>query len=150
MMKRISSDKWTGLAGPLAAPCTAGWQAIIMLGWLTSCIARGLVVCRDEREREAKEAEERERWRNMSEEERQRWLRLHPKGQTEGPKKKWRFLQKYWHRGAFFQTEADTGEGEDEGVATTIARRDFSAPTGEDKMDKAILPQIMQVRTRIA
>lgn len=152
----------------------------------------------------------------MSEEERQRWLRLNPKGTQAAPKKKWRFLQKYWHRGAFFQvgasgtrerprhavllddpktnplggshgahselpcpqegefpcwrrqrqpscwvqcsplptppadvqTEADTGEGEDVGVATTITQRDFSAPTGEDKMDKAMLPQIMQVGGR--
>lgn len=48
-------------------------------------------------------------------------------------------------RGAFFQTQADTGEREDVGVSTTVAARDFSAPTGEDKMDKAMLPQIMQV-----
>ncbi|GAB4819558.1 hypothetical protein N2152v2_006604 [Parachlorella kessleri] len=101
---------------------------------------------REEREREVKEAEERERWRTMSEEERQRWLRLHPKTDAPSQKKKWRFLQKYWHRGAFFQNEADTGEGEDEGVVATIQRRDFSAPTGEDKMDKTMLPQIMQVK----
>lgn len=49
-------------------------------------------------------------------------------------------------RGAFFQTGADNVEGEDVGVAGTIRQRDFSAPTGEDKMDKSILPQIMQVR----
>jgi hypothetical protein len=48
---------------------------------------------RDDREREQKEAEEKERWRNMSEEERQRWLRLHPKGNAAATKKKWRFLQ---------------------------------------------------------
>lgn len=35
----------------------------------------------------------------MSEEERQRWLRLNPKGGADAaPKKKWRFLQKYWHK----------------------------------------------------
>lgn len=108
-------------------------------GWLV------WVWCRDEREREAKEAQEKERWKNMTEEERQRWLRLHPKGTEGKPKKKWRFLQKYWHRGAFFQTEADTAENEDEGVVGAINTRDFSAPVGEDKMDKSILPQIMQV-----
>ena len=60
-------------------------------------------------------------------------------------KKKWRFLQKYWHKGAFFQAGADdpfASDGVDE-----VFRRDFSAPTGEDKMDKSILPAVMQVCT---
>ena len=51
---------------------------------------------------------------------------------------------------AVAQTEADTAEGEDEGVAGTITRRDFSAPTGEDKLDKSILPEIMQVGSLVS
>ncbi|CAL9135700.1 unnamed protein product [Musa textilis] len=56
----------------------------------------------------------------------------------------WRFMQKYYHKGAFFQSGADdhaATAGTDD-----IYRRDFSAPTGEDKMDKSILPKVMQVK----
>jgi len=31
-----------------------------------------------------------------------------------------------------------------------IFKRDFSAPTGEDKFDKSMLPKVMQVRGRVA
>jgi Microfibril-associated/Pre-mRNA processing len=59
------------------------------------------------------------------------------------PKKKWRFLQKYWHKGAFFQAGAD-GSYDVDG-ADPVYLRDYSAPTGEDKMDKTMLPAVMQV-----
>lgn len=58
------------------------------------------------------------------------------------PKKKWKFLQKYWHKGAFFQGEDEAGDS----ILGDILRRDYDAPTGEDKFDKQMLPQIMQVR----
>ncbi len=61
----------------------------------------------------------------------------------EGPKKKWRFLQKYWHQGAFFQEASDNPYTDER--TDTIFRRDYSNPTGEDKMDKTVLPKIMQV-----
>ena len=57
-----------------------------------------------------------------------------------GPKKSWKFLQKYWHKGAFFQDEGDAGRDAVGGDA--IFRRDYSAPTGEDKMDKTVLPKV--------
>ncbi len=55
-------------------------------------------------------------------------------------KKQWRFLQKYYHKGAFFRTfdEKDDIEKEE--------KWDFSQPTLEDRMDKSILPKIMQVK----
>ena len=49
------------------------------------------------------EAEQREALKNMTEAERRAWEAAHPKENVEAPKKKWRFLQKYWHKGAFFQ-----------------------------------------------
>ena len=61
----------------------------------------------------------------------------------EAPKKKWRFLQKYWHKGAFFQEASDNPYTDEQ--AENIFRRDYSNPTGEDKMDKTVLPKIMQV-----
>ena len=61
-------------------------------------------------------------------------------------KKKWKFMQKYWHKGAYYQTGAD--DQFQEKNTDDIFGRDFSAPTGEDKFDKTILPKVMQVRFR--
>ena len=61
---------------------------------------------REEREREVAEAEQREALKNMTDAERRAWEAAHPKELAEAPKKKWRFLQKYWHKGAFFQARS--------------------------------------------
>ncbi len=63
---------------------------------------------REEREREVAEAEQREALKNMTDAERRAWEAAHPKELAEAPKKKWRFLQKYWHKGAFFQARSFT------------------------------------------
>lgn len=110
--------------------------------WKAREIAR---IKRDREDREAilKEREEIERVRNMSEEERREWERKNPKN-APPPKQKWRFMQKYYHKGAFFQEEPDDRAGTAGG--DEIFHRDFSAPTGEDKLDKTILPKVMQVK----
>ncbi|XP_031275721.1 microfibrillar-associated protein 1-like [Pistacia vera] len=98
---------------------------------------------REAREAMVKEKEEIEKVRNMTEEERREWERRNPKAGPP-PKQKWRFMQKYFHKGAFFQSDADdfaATAGSDQ-----IFQRDFSSPTGEDKMDKTILPKVMQVK----
>lgn len=97
---------------------------------------------RDDREKLIKEREEVEKLRSMNEEERREWDRKNPKPLPIN-KKKWKFMQKYYHKGAFFQTQADDrdGAGGDE-----IFNRDFSVATGEDRMDKSILPKVMQVK----
>ncbi|RWW46253.1 hypothetical protein BHE74_00047825 [Ensete ventricosum] len=110
--------------------------------WKTREIAR-IKREREDREARLKEKEEIERIRNMTEEERREWERKNRK-QLPVAKQKWRFMQKYYHKGAFFQSGADdhaATAGTDD-----IFRRDFSAPTGEDKMDKSILPKVMQVK----
>jgi microfibrillar-associated protein 1 len=89
---------------------------------------------REDRDAMAKQREETEKFRNMTEEEKREFERKNPKPSST-IKKKWTFMQKYFHKGAYFQ-------GEDDG----IYQRDFSAPTGEDKMDKTILPKVMQVK----
>lgn len=55
-----------------------------------------------------------------------------------------KFLQKYYHKGAFFQTGADDDRGTIGGDA--IYSRDFTGATGEDKFDKEALPAVMQVK----
>ncbi|KAF5183740.1 Microfibrillar-associated protein [Thalictrum thalictroides] len=54
-------------------------------------------------------------------------------------KQNWRFMQKYYHKGAFFQSYTDVGTDD-------IYDRDFSAPTGDDKMNRTLLPKVMQLK----
>lgn len=91
---------------------------------------------RDEREQIEKERVETERLRNMTEEERRKELQINPKEVTnKGVKGKYKFLQKYYHRGAFYLDKEET-----------VFKQDFSAPTLEDHFDKTILPKVMQVK----
>lgn len=64
--------------------------------------------------------------------------------QAAAGKKKWRFMQKYWHKGAFFQDDADDAFASSSKL--DVLERDYSAPTGEDKLDRSLLPQVMQVK----
>ncbi|XP_074274354.1 uncharacterized protein LOC141598568 [Silene latifolia] len=75
--------------------------------------------------------------RNMTEEER--------KKPSSAPKKKWKFLQTYHHKGAYFQSDPDGGSGGSMD-SYAIYWRDLSAPTGDDKLNKSILPKVMQVK----
>ena len=69
---------------------------------------------------------------------------------AKGAKPKLGFMQKYHHRGAFFQDNADAPAlpgGGDYGVAAAVAARDAAAATGDDAwIDKAALPKVMQVK----
>uniref|UniRef100_A0A6U6R515 Micro-fibrillar-associated protein 1 C-terminal domain-containing protein n=1 Tax=Zooxanthella nutricula TaxID=1333877 RepID=A0A6U6R515_9DINO len=49
------------------------------------------------------------------------------------------FLQKYYHRGGFFQDKATTGE-------EPLYTRDYHEPLEEEKFDKNMLPKAMQLR----
>lgn len=91
---------------------------------------------RDERDTQDKEKNEVDRLRNLTEEERRKELQVNPKEITnKGVKGKYKFLQKYYHRGAFYLDKEET-----------VFKQDFSAPTLEDHFDKTILPKVMQVK----
>lgn len=98
---------------------------------------------RDREERDAlKDAEEeRERVRTMTAEERAAFERDNPRVVYKPQKKAWKFMQKYWHRGAFFQETSDGIRGRDQ-RPDDIFLRDYSAPTGEDKLNKEMLPKV--------
>ena len=53
-------------------------------------------------------------------------------------KTKLKFMQKYYHKGAFYAG--------DEAVEDALRRTDSSAPTLEDHQDKLVLPDIMKVK----
>lgn len=92
---------------------------------------------RDRTEREAREREqiELERIRNLTEEERKEIDREKQAAWEAKPKGEYKFLQKYYHKGAFF------GDMEDE-----VVQRDYTAPTGDDQRAKEFLPEVMQVK----
>ncbi|XP_028167472.1 microfibrillar-associated protein 1, partial [Ostrinia furnacalis] len=88
---------------------------------------------RDKEEREAAEKEllAIERMRNMTEEERRVEQRINPKQVTnKAVKGKYKFLQKYYHRGAFYLDKEEE-----------VFKQDFSGPTLDDHFDKTVLPK---------
>lgn len=115
-----------------------------------------------------------ERLRNMTEEERRQELRNNPKFVTnKATKGKYKFLQKYYHRGAFFMVSCKDISNCVKYVVSLVSvaasyrepspccdacciylqnqdddlyKRDFSAATLEDHFDKTILPKVMQVK----
>lgn len=95
---------------------------------------------RDQERRAAIEAEqlEVERMRDMTEG--QRLEELQKRKETEGDKEagkgKMKFMQKYYHKGAFFMDQNEE-----------LYDRDTTEATGEDRVDKAALPKVMQVKT---
>ena len=91
---------------------------------------------REDRESARKEQVETERRRNMTEDERRRELRKISRIVTnKSSKGKFKFMQKYYHKGSFFMEKEEQ-----------VYKRDFSSATLEDHFDKSVLPKVMQVK----
>ncbi|KAJ3724303.1 microfibrillar-associated protein MFAP1, Zn finger, CCHC type protein [Lentinula guzmanii] len=89
---------------------------------------------KEEEIRREQEREEIERRRAMPEEQRLKEdLERAQKLRDEKPKGQQKFLQKYWHKGAFHQDEE------------ILQRHDFTEAT-ESTMDVSLLPKVMQVK----
>jgi microfibrillar-associated protein 1 len=65
----------------------------------------------------------------------------HPNNNNE-QQEKGKFMQRFYHRGAFYMDEEEWDEGDIRHKAVEYAR----AATGEDKIDKSKLPEVMQVK----
>ena len=91
---------------------------------------------REEREAFVKELAELDRFRNLTEDEKRAEMKINPKEITnKATKGKYKFMQKYYHRGAFYLEDEED-----------VLKRDVSHATLEDKFDKSILPKVMQVK----
>jgi len=74
------------------------------------------------------------------EEEKEKYAEVYQKQESS----KMKFLQKYFHKGAFFQEDSDDKFGT--AGSHLIYKRDFSKPTEVDNFDKTLLPAVMQVK----
>lgn len=94
----------------------------------------------EDREKEALEKAEILRRRNMTDEDRyEEDKRLGKFAEKE--KQKWKFLQKYYHKGVFYMDD-DTLKKD----KADVRNRDYSAPTLEDNYNKEVLPSVLQVK----
>ena len=100
---------------------------------------------RAEREAEANEKAELERRRNLTDAERKKEDEAFAaqRADHKQDKAKWKFLQKYYHRGAYFQDEDETGNNR----LGPVMMQDFGGATGKDAVgDKSTMPAPMQVK----
>ena len=99
---------------------------------------------RDQSEVHERERRETERRRNMTDEERRRDNeRLEREGirvSKKKNKKQRSFLQKYYHKGAFYMDEDSIKDKDD------VRLKDYDEATGDDKFNKKALPKILQKR----
>jgi len=95
---------------------------------------------REEKDSRAKFIAEIERRRNMTEAERREDdKRLDEKAPKKEKKARYRYMQKYYHKGAYFQDRGDAGEED-------IYLRDYNQPVQDDLIDRKLLPKVMRLR----
>src|SRR5690606_22832384 len=93
----------------------------------------------EEREEMEREKAEVERRRNMTDEERLREDEAAGRFK-EKEKEKWKFMQKYYHKGVFYMDEGSVKSANDARAKT------YDEATGEDRFNKEALPAVLQVR----
>eukprot|EP00298_Acanthocystis_sp_HF-20_P025093 c36817_g1_i1.p1 GENE.c36817_g1_i1~~c36817_g1_i1.p1 ORF type:complete len:407 (+),score=172.27 c36817_g1_i1:17-1237(+) len=90
----------------------------------------------DEKEMMKRDREEVERRRNLTEAQRREEDAKEPKPEKKNGKM--RYLQKYYHKGVFYN--------DDEDIKQVLESRDFNQPTLEDLFDKTKMPEVLQVK----
>ena len=103
-------------------------------------------ILRDREEVERYEAEiaEIERRRKMTEAERElENARLGTDHNEKKDKVAYNFMQRYYHKGAFYQGNEDEDGARLTDEQKALLSRDYNMPTGEDKMDKSVLPAVL-------
>ncbi|CAM9648046.1 unnamed protein product [Chrysoparadoxa australica] len=97
----------------------------------------------EEREKILKEAAEVERRRKLTPEARKAEdeARRAKEGKLKKEKPKIGFMQKYYHKGAFYMDDDTLAKDKND-----VRTRDYMEPTGEDKFNKEAMPKVMQVK----
>jgi microfibrillar-associated protein 1 len=93
----------------------------------------------EEREQHMTEQAEIQRRRNLTDEQRRNEDEASGRFEVK-EKEKIKFLQKYYHKGAFYMDDGTVKQDDD------VRRKEYNAPTLGDHTDKEKLPQIMQVK----
>jgi microfibrillar-associated protein 1 len=93
----------------------------------------------EERDESDREKAETERRRNMTDQERTAEDAKMGKNQDK-EKAKWKFMQKYHHKGAFYMDDDSIK------TVTDVRKREPDGAIGEDKFDKSMLPKVLQVK----
>lgn len=100
---------------------------------------------REERARQEEERRQAEQLRSMTEEERLQQLKDKPREALQKDRGKMKFLQKYYHKGAFYQEDADDKFGTVK-ADKQLFRRDYTQAVQSENFDKTLLPAVMQVK----
>lgn len=107
------------------------------MDWVVRELER-LLLSRDLEEEQMKEQAERDRRRNMTDEERM----AEDAEKLQSKPKLDRKNQRFFHKGAFYMDESEWDEADVRRKATEYA----AAVTGDDKRDRSQLPKVMQVK----
>ena len=64
-----------------------------------------------------------------------------------GKERQLKFMQKYYHKGAFYMDDGSLRKGKNTPAADNdVRQRNYDEATGEDQFDFAALPKVMQVK----